>query len=74
MLRKLNNRPLWYQLWAVTTGLAAVYCLVKHFVYGLDSVDYLIQVFVLVSILTDYYLFTEKKSVRGNRAEEKFEF
>ncbi len=61
MINKIKSKPLWYQLWAVITGSAALYCLVKYFVYGFDSIDYLIQVFVLGSLLVDSFLFSSDK-------------
>ncbi len=31
MLHKLNNKPTWYKIWALSVAAAAVYCLVKFF-------------------------------------------
>jgi hypothetical protein len=57
MLNKLKNKPLWYQIWALTVAGSAVYYLVKVFFFKPGSFDHLIQVYALVSLLLDYFIF-----------------
>ena len=62
MLNKLKNKPRWYQVWAVTVGIGALYYLVRLFFFEPNSLDRFIQVYALGSILLDYFLFPKDKN------------
>lgn len=51
MLNKIKNRPLWYQIWAVSVAVAAIYFLVRYFFFEVTSRDQLIEVYALFSLL-----------------------
>ena len=62
MLRKLKGKPLWYKLWSGLVALAAIFLLVKVVFMKLGSIDYIIMVFVFISLLFDYFLFPDNKA------------
>ncbi len=70
MLNKIKHRPLWYKVWAIVTALAAFYILIRVIKYWigdggisgkLTSSDFLIMIYVHISLLLDFYFFPEKK-------------
>ncbi len=57
MLAHLKGRPLWYKVWAVTTGLAASFVAVRLFYTDeLQQVDHALLAFALVSGLLNSFL------------------
>gem|GEM_PF-1879963 len=61
MLRKLKGKPLWYKLWSGLVALAAIFLLVKIVFMKLGGIDYIIMLFVFISLLLDYFLFPDNK-------------
>lgn len=60
MLHKFKNGPVWYQLWASSVALSALYFLVKFFFFEATSFDRFIEAYALVSLLLDYLFFPQK--------------
>lgn len=57
MLANLKGRPLWYKAWAATTGLAALFVVVRLFyIDELKQVDHALLAFALVSGLISSFL------------------
>jgi hypothetical protein len=54
MLQKIKNKPLWYQLWAISVAISAIYYLIRHFFFEPSALDRAIEVYALVSLLVDY--------------------
>ncbi len=67
MLRKIKGKPSWYKLWAIIVALAAVFVLLKFFfslihIGQFGSLDYVVMVFVHISLLLDYFLYPSDKN------------
>ena len=62
MLNKLKGQPLWYQLWAISVALSAIYCLGIWLTGTLSSFDRFLQLFVFGSIVVDFLLFPGKRA------------
>jgi len=57
MLANLKGRPLWYKAWAVTTGLTALFMVVRLFYTDeLQRIDHALLAFALVSGLLNSFL------------------
>ena len=68
MLRKIKGKPFWYKLWAIIVALAAVFVLLKLFfslihIGQFGSVDYVLMVFVHISLLLDNFLYPSDKNI-----------
>ncbi len=61
MLHKIKNKPPIYQLWTTTVVLCALYCLLKYFFLGLGFFDYLVQAYVFISIIIDFFMDPRKE-------------
>ncbi len=57
MLHKLNHKPVWYKIWALSVAAVALFCLVKYFFFSFTPTDHLIQAYALVSIVLDMFLY-----------------
>jgi hypothetical protein len=57
MLYKIKNKPFWYQLWAISVAMAAIYYLIIYFFFTPTSFDKFIEVYALFSLLIDYIFF-----------------
>ncbi len=55
MLYKLNHKPVWYKIWALSVAAVALFCLVKYFFFSFTPTDHLIQAYALVSIVLDMF-------------------
>lgn len=62
MLLKIKKKPLWYQVWAVSVAIGAIYVLLKYFLSELTALDRLINVYALVSIFLDTLFFSSKNN------------
>ena len=62
MVNKLQGRPLWYKIWAIVVGIAAIYVLIKAFAFdGLSKFGYFLMAFTHLSILLDLYFFPDSR-------------
>ena len=63
MLANLKGRPLWYKAWAVTTGLAALFVVVRLFYTDeLQQIDHALLAFALVSGLLSSFLVSPEET------------
>ena len=60
MLQKIRKKPVWYQVWALSAAVGAIYVLLKYFLFELNALDRLINVYALVSILLGTLFFPSK--------------
>jgi hypothetical protein len=60
MLHKIQNKPVWYQLWASSVALAAVYFLVKLAFFEPTAFDRMVEAYALVSLVVDFL--TDRKT------------
>ncbi len=56
MLYKIKGKPAWYKVWAVSIALCAIYYLIKLFFFQPTSFDRLLEVYVFLSLLADYFI------------------
>ena len=61
MFNKIKNKPLWYQVWAGTVALSAVYYLLKYFLSEPSPTDRFIEFYALFSLLLDYLIFPKEQ-------------
>jgi len=61
MLYKIKNKPVGYQIWAVSVAIGVIYFAVKLFLFEATSFDRLIEVYVWFSFLLDYFFFPKKE-------------
>lgn len=66
MLNKIQGKPIWYKLWAISVALATIYYLIKFFFFEPDTSDRLIEVYALLSLLLDYLIYPKT----GNTADQ----
>ncbi|NGP90260.1 hypothetical protein G3569_18035 [Aliifodinibius halophilus] len=74
MLNKIQDRPLWYKVWAIIVGIVALYTLIifvgvlfeESFAH-ISATDYLLVAFVQFSILLEMYLFPKTENEKANQ-------
>ncbi|MEP2595160.1 MAG: hypothetical protein ABJI92_15875 [Kangiellaceae bacterium] len=60
MLNKIQGRPLWYKVWAVSVGIAAIYVLVDVFREdGLGKLGLSLMLYTHISLLVEMYFFPD---------------
>lgn len=59
MLNKIKNKPVWYQIWAISVAASALYFLVKYCFFDPSPTDRFIEVYALGSLVVDYLFFSE---------------
>jgi len=64
MIKKYNDRPLWYKLWTFSVIIALVYSGIKILFFDPSSLDYLLQVYGFFSYLIDYFFISKPHQVQ----------
>ena len=74
MLNKIQDRPLWYKVWAIIVGILALYTLIifvgiliEDSFAQISAIDYLLGAFVQFSVLLEMYLFPKTENEKANQ-------